>query len=287
MHMTVGVGPASTGALQTPSPLQVCPPVHLAQAPPPAPQCAVVSPASQVAPEQHPEHDDGLHAHTPLSHSCPAAQVPVVHIPPQPSLPPQAALVQSGAQVHTPSSHTSGAVHTSPAQHCAPSAPQVVHSSPSHVVPEEQAVQAPPPSPHAVSSVPGSHVSPEQQPLHDVGSQVQTPPLQSCPTAHAPEAHTPPQPSLPPQSAPAQLGVQEPVPHVLGAPPPPHVSPAAQLPQATTVPHRVVTWPHLPVQNEASTSHPGFPIPASPAVWPASTPVWPASTPPSEQMQGR
>jgi hypothetical protein len=44
-----------------------------------------------------------------------------------------------------------------------------------HVVPLAHAAHATPPVPHALSSVPGSHTSPEQQPVQEVASQTHVP----------------------------------------------------------------------------------------------------------------
>ena len=147
------------------------------------------------------------------------SQVPVAHVPPQPSLPPHAAPEQLGVQpVHAPPVH----------------APPLVHFA--HTAPAR---------PHAFVAVPGRHVEPAQQPLHDVGSHAQIPASQRWPVPQLPVEQTPPQPSVAPHALPAHDGVQLPVPHWLG-PPPPQVSAPGHAPQSRSAPQRPLSLPQWP-----------------------------------------
>ena len=62
-------------------------------------------PGWQWLPEQQPVHELESHTHSADTHVWPPAQVPVEHLPPQPSLPPQVAPLQLGT--HPPTSHRS------------------------------------------------------------------------------------------------------------------------------------------------------------------------------------
>jgi hypothetical protein len=181
-------------------------------------------------------------------------QAPVMHVPPQPSLPPQ--LAHSGAHSHIPFVQTDGALHTLipplPPQQGCPWAPQLLHE-PSQVAPARQISHVLPATPQAETSVPGSHVSPRQQPFgHELASQAHEPAVHTCPAPHVPVMHVPPQPSGAPQATPPQLGMQPP-PHVFATPEPPQVDPSGQPGQSMTTPHGAVICPHLPLQMEAST----------------------------------
>jgi hypothetical protein len=106
--------------------------------------------------EQHPLHELVSHTHTVPVQCKPAAHVPVLHTPPQPSFAPQAAPWQLGVQPQAPG-------WPPPAQLSRP----------------VQAMHALPPSPHAASLVPATHWSPLQQPVHEAASQRHTPSVQS------------------------------------------------------------------------------------------------------------
>jgi hypothetical protein len=120
-------------------------------------------------------------------------------------------------------------------------------------------VQALPPPPHALLSVPAAQVlSFLQQPVQELTSQTQPPATQCWPVPHVPVAQTPPQPSVAPQAFAAQLGVQPqtPVaPHVSGEvhalpsqhgwPLPPH-APHALVPHVAPDGHGTHTAPPLP-----------------------------------------
>ncbi len=163
--------------------------------------------------------------HVPLEQRWPVAQAPVVHVPPQPSLPPHGTPAQLGVQP----------VQRPPAQ---------VDPLPVHFA------QIEPPLPHALAEVPPRHDEPLQHPLHDVGSQTHTPASQCRPAPHSPVMQTPPHPSLAPHAA-AHVGVQVPVPHKLGPPPPPHVRPAGHAPQSMRPPQRPLRLPQYPAQSAA------------------------------------
>jgi hypothetical protein len=169
--------------------------LHNAQASPLVPHASCADPGMQVFPWQHPVgHDTASHVHVPPTQCCPVPQLPLLHIPPQPSLAPHA--LQLGVQPHVP---------------------------PVQVVPPAHAVHTVPPCPHAPSSVPGSQVVPLQQPLHEVTSHWHAPATHRCPLAQLPCAQVPAHPSLAPHAFPLQSGVHGPLPHTLGVPPPPHV----------------------------------------------------------------
>lgn len=197
-------------------PVHVCVLLQVWQVAPPLPHAPVLVPAAQVLPLQHPVHVVGSHTHAPPEHFCPVPHVPVVQVPPQPSLPPHATPVQFG--VHPE--------HTPPEQ-----VPLTAHFA-----------QVDPSWPHAVVDVPPRQVDPEQQPLHDVGSQTHAPPSQCWPMPHVPVAHVPLHPSDAPHALPVHDGVQVPSPQMFG-PPAPHVSPAGHALQSMTVPQRPFRWP--------------------------------------------
>ena len=200
---------------------------HVVQFAPPLPHAAVSVPTSQVDPLQQPAHDFASHMQLPFTHSCPLPHPPLAQWPPQPSLAPQALPVQLGTHSHVPvAEHVRGEVHALPGQHACPLPPQVPQVALPHGVPGAQVAHAAPPVPHAESLVPAWQKFPEQQPLHDVGSQVQAPLAQWSPLGQAPSAQMPPQSSLAPQALPAQVGEQAPTPHTLGMPPPRTTAPS-------------------------------------------------------------
>jgi hypothetical protein len=75
---------------------------HGMQVLPPLPHAEVLVPARQVVPLQHPLHDDVSHTHVPAEHRWPERHVPVVHVPPQPSLAPHGLPAHDGAHVVLP-----------------------------------------------------------------------------------------------------------------------------------------------------------------------------------------
>jgi len=80
-------------------------------------------------------------------------------------------------------------------------------------------VQALPPAPHAVSSVPARQLFVWQHPVHDVVSQRHRPETQCVPAAaHGPVKQGPLQPSLWPQVLPLHVGVHVPVPQRFAPP---------------------------------------------------------------------
>ena len=180
-------------------------------------------------------------------------------MPPQPSLAPHALPVQSGVQPHVPPAHASGALHVSPGQHAWPLPPHAPHVVP-QVVPDAHSMQTVPPCPHAVLSVPDSHVVPLQHPLHDVASHAHTPFEHSCPVPHVPLVHTPPHPSLAPHALPVQLAVH---PQTPLAPPPPHVSGALHAPPSQ---HAWPLPPHAPhvVPQVVPDAHAAHALPPMP-----------------------
>jgi len=156
-----------------------CAHAHALHAPPPAPHALVAVPAAHCPPEQHPLHDVASHAQIPLTQWSPVPlQLPVWHVPPQPSLAPHALPVQLAAHPQTPLApappHVSGEAHVPPAQHACPLPPHRPHVLP-QAVPLVQAVHATPPVPQACAVVPGSHPEPLQQPAHEVGSHAHVP----------------------------------------------------------------------------------------------------------------
>ena len=136
--------------------------------------------------------------------------------------------------------HVSGAAQAWPAQHACPLPPHAPQLALPHACPLAHAVHTVPPWPHALALVPLSHVEPEQQPEHDVGSQAHTPLAQRCPVAHEPAAQTPPHVSLAPHALPVQSGVQ---PHTPACPPPPQESGA---PHALPAQHGCPLPPQMP-----------------------------------------
>jgi hypothetical protein len=141
--------------------------------------------------------------------------------------------------------------------------PQVPQPPVPHATPPVHAAQAAPPRPQAPFDVPLSHVFPEQQPEHDVGSHEHAPATQWSPDGHEPVAQMPSQPLLWPHAFDSQSGTHEPLPHRF-TPPAPHVSPGEQPPQSMSTP-QTKSWPHLPWQ--ATTFEqlpPSAPAPASP-----------------------
>jgi hypothetical protein len=130
----------------------------------------------------------------------------------------------------------------------------VTQAPPEQTCDDEHAWQAPPPVPHEALVVPPRHCPAEQQPLHEVKSQMHEPFEQTSPAPQVPVWHVPPQPSLAPQLFPEQLAVHPQVPpehvsgdvHALpeqhGWPFPPHV-PQPGPPHACPLGHAVQTTP--------------------------------------------
>ncbi len=203
------------GARHAP-PVHVLVPEHVAQASPPVPHAVALLPGRQLLPLQHPVHpDDVSQTHAPPEHRWPVPHAPVVHVPPQPSLPPHDAPEQLGVQpLHVPPEQV-------PVEH-------VAHTAPSR--------------PHAPPVVPARQLLPLQHPLHEVGSQTQTPASQCWPEPHAPVMHCPPHPSLAPHVLPPHCGTHSPLPQRFG-PAAPHVSPTGHAPQSTGLPQRPTSGP--------------------------------------------
>jgi hypothetical protein len=258
--------------LQTASPaaqphvpaVQASPAAHATQARPPLPHALPVVPARQAPDEQQPVQELVSHVHAPLAQRSPAPQLPVWQTPPHPSSAPQAVPEQLGVHPHVPLDppppHVKGEAHCPPAQHACPLPPHAPQLVP-HVCPVLHEAQVVPPCPQAALLVPGSHVVPEQHPVHDVGSHSHTPPAQCCPVAHDPAAHVPPQPSSAPHAFPLQSGAQ---PHRLLCPPPPHVSGAPQAPlaqQGCPLPPHV---PQSPVPHACPLEHAAHATPPVP-----------------------
>jgi hypothetical protein len=176
-------------------------------------------PVTQDPAEQQPLHDDGSHAHPALVQCRPVPQLPLVHVPPQPSSPPHATPVQLGVHPQTPDCaplHARGLAHSPPPgpwQHGCPLPPQPPHAGVPHA-PPVHAVQTTPPAPHAPADVPAAQTEMSQHPAHDVASHTQRPDSQRCPPAHAPFWQMPPHPSLAPHALPPQLGVHPQTPAV-------------------------------------------------------------------------
>jgi hypothetical protein len=174
-----------------------CGALHDAQAPPFVPHAFCAVPGMQVLPWQHPAgHDDASHVQVPPTQCWPLPQLPLLHSPPHPSLAPHTLPEQFGVQPQVPALQ---------------------------LVPFAHAVHTAPPCPHAPLPVPGSHVVPPQQPLHDVLSHRHAPVTHRCPLAQLPCMQMPAQPSLAPHAFPPQSGVHCPLLHELGVPPPPQV----------------------------------------------------------------
>lgn len=151
-----------------------------------------VARSRQLSPEQQPDgHELASHTQSPTTQCWPA-----MHAGPSPH-----AHVPSSA--HTSARIGSHVLHTPPAaphamgDGCRQLAPeqhppgqvallQPLQTPASHVSPAAHTSHARPALPHAITSVPGRHVSPSQQPLaHDVASQTHAPASQRCPAPHA------------------------------------------------------------------------------------------------------
>lgn len=213
-------------------PEHVEPLAHEAHAPPPLPHAVIFVPGWHCPPAQHPlAHDAASHTQLPFTHARPAAQLPVLHVPPHPSSPPHVFPAQLGVHPHTPAvpppPQVSGDAHAFPAQHVCPFAPHAPQLVP-HTWLAPHVAQTTPPCPHAPFDVPVWQVFPLQQPAHDEAvSQTHTPVLHRRPALQLPAMQVPPHPSLAPQALPAQLGVH---PQTSGVPPPPQLSGDAQVP---------------------------------------------------------
>lgn len=165
------------------------PPEQTEHFPPLPPQAEALEPVSHPLLSQQPAPQEVVvHVQFPLTHSSPAAQAPVLQIPPHPSGAPQAWPVQLGVQPQVCA--VPEPPHVWGAAHCAHVAPAL---------------------PHASLAVPGWHPPAPQHPLaHDVLSQTQVPATQCKPLSHEPIAQDPPQPSPPPQVAFVQSGTHGP-----------------------------------------------------------------------------
>lgn len=163
------------------------PVAQLRQPAPPPPHALFAVPPRHCPAEQHPEHDDASHAHSPATQWSPVVQVPASHTPPQPSSCPQAAPAQLGAQPQRPAAtapHIRGLAQSPPAQHDWPWPPHV-------------------------PQLPAPHVDPLQHPEHEAASHTQSPLTQCWPLPQVPPpSHTPPQPSSAPHALPVHVGVQ-------------------------------------------------------------------------------
>lgn len=191
-----------------------------------------------------------------------------------------------GAQAAPPVPHAivEGDVHIEPLQH--PVA-HVVASHPEHT-PDVQLddpghdAHGAPPTPQAAAVVPGRHVTPSQQPAHEVPSQTHAPPTQRWPDpqgALVPQRHAPPASqrsavvvlqatqAAPPAPHAASEGVvqiapeQQPLGHVVAShthPPSTHSWPAAQ---AGPVPQRHSPSAHESAIAESQATHAAPPAP--------------------------
>ena len=175
---------------------------------------------SHVLPEQQPLGQElASQTQLPASHSCPdphAAPLPHVQAP-------------AGEQPSAFAPH---------ALHAPPFAPHAIAEGLTHIEPEQQPLgqvvelhpaqlpalqtcgeghdwHAAPPAPQTPATLPGSHVVPEQHPLHELPSHTQAPPWQCCPVEHAgpaPQVHVP-EPEQPSPVVPQSLQVDPFVPH--------------------------------------------------------------------------
>lgn len=217
---------------------------HVRHALPALPHALLAAPPRQAPAEQHPAHEVPSHAHAPEAQWRPDPHVPLVQVPPHPSLPPHATPVQSGVHPHVPglpfAPHVRPAVQALPAQHICPFPPHAPQLALPHATPDAHALHTTPPVPHALATLPGSHVARSQHPLHDVPSHVHTPVTQCWPLPHVPSWHTPPHESLAPHALPAQSGLQ---PHTFAVPPPPHDSGNAHVEPEQ---HACPLPPHVP-----------------------------------------
>ncbi len=201
------------------------------------------TPASDAPPEPH------WLARPPPPQVVPAAQVPHIRRPPQPSLTgPQFAPTDAqlrGTQVEPP---LPGAPHWLGR----PPPPQVVPAAqvPHIKRPPQPSLTGPQFAP-ADAQVRGTHApAPPQRPG-------MPPPPQVCGATQVPHIRSPPHPSLTgPQSAPASAQVRRThptpaskvalgAPQTLGVPPPPQVVPAAQVPHSRSPPQPSLTGPQL------------------------------------------
>lgn len=135
-----------------------------------------------VVPSQHPlGHDVASHTQAPPEQRWPTAHIALApHAQTPPAEQPSARVASQATHAAPPVPHriAVGALHVLPEQHpLAQLAVQPAHAPAVHA-PPPQLSQLPPPLPHATGSVPGSHTSPLQQPLHDVASQTQAPDTQ-------------------------------------------------------------------------------------------------------------
>lgn len=250
------------------------------------PHAGGVLPASQLAPEQHPEHCVGSQVHEPLWHFCPAphgsppphVQLPVAlqpsllvpqstHVePPTPqvdgpgvsqAVPPAAQQPEHEpvVQAHAPCEQTSPVPHDGLAPHSHTPAAQRFAACGSHVV------HAPPPVPQL--TVDGNrHLLFEQHPVgHDVPSHTQLPSTHSWPRTHIP---CPPQVHVPASQPSARVGSHDeqavpPVPHAetVGVV---HVAPTQHPPLQFALEHPVQAPPEQePLPGHAWHDEPPVP----------------------------
>jgi hypothetical protein len=179
---------------------------------PPAPHVAMLL-SLHVVPSQQPVQDVASQTHALPTHLCPAEHAlcpPHVHCPAAEQ--PSAAVAPHAMHVAPPAPHVDdddGVWHVVPLQQPFGQT-QLLHAPAVQVSPGMQGPQACPALPHALTTLPGSHVPPVQHPVaHDVASHVHLPSTQCWPASHAAVAphRQPPlvsQPSLVVESQPVQ-----------------------------------------------------------------------------------
>jgi hypothetical protein len=91
---------ASPSLLTHAPPWQLWLPRHVEHAVPPKPHALNAVPGRHPPAEQQPEHVAESQTHTPAAQVRPLPQVPVAHVPPQPSSAPHAAPAQLGVHPH-------------------------------------------------------------------------------------------------------------------------------------------------------------------------------------------
>ncbi len=267
--------PVQEGVQQPPS-KQDWPAPHTAHWPPGEPQALPPSPGSQTAPRQQPNgHEAAVQRQTPVWQTSPAGQLPVWHLPSQPSGAPQT--VQVGVQ--QPASGPTQAPHwQSLPQLWVPQAPQACcvpatqgpASAHSPYASQPQVAEQPrlwlPQLPQVwLCCSPGWHCGFVWQ----LGTWQPASTKQTSPAGHAPPAQVPPQPSdwLQPasaQEAPQQLPLRQVCDPVQQLPPPPALAQKAEAGQ-----HALPTQTSVPVQTVLPQGCPQTP---------------PTQLPPLEQM---
>jgi hypothetical protein len=170
-------------------------------------------------------------AHWPEAQSWPALHA--LHAAPPVPQAPSSAPVRHDDPLQQPEHKVGSHVQTPAEQRC-----PALHDPSWHVPPQPSS------APHALPAQLGVQ--------HELPSHLHTPDEQRCPLGQLPDVQTPMQPSLAPQALDVQSAWQAPAPHTFAVPPPPHTRPAAQSPQATSVPHESSTSPHLPTHGWAS-----------------------------------